>query len=418
MSVNREPTHSEHLAPAETRFRLPRPNRLPNPISKVATESHNLLFKAIHGNTLIYNACWEDPRIDRQLLQIGPESRVVMLTSAGCNALDYLLDDPAVIHTVDVNPRQNALLQLKLALLRRGNFSDLFMLFGYGVHAEIDALYAQLRSTMPDFAVQFWDKHSDYFRSEGSRKSFYYRGASGWAAWLFSRYLLGMKASLQDGLLALLECDTLREQRAIFAKIEADLWNQLTRWIVQQPLLMSMLGVPKSQMQLMKSNDGSIENYIDRCLRHVLTEIPMRDNYFWRVYLTGSYSRDCCPNYLKKEHFQPLQRRVDRVYTHTTTLSDFLYLHPGEYTHFILLDHQDWLATHAPEALLREWKLILANAAPGAKILLRSASTQLDFIPAAVQPHLRFRPDLTEPLHSLDRVGTYASVHLAEVLSV
>jgi S-adenosylmethionine-diacylglycerol 3-amino-3-carboxypropyl transferase len=88
----------------------------------VARQSHDLLFKTIHSNTLIYNACWEDPRLDRELLALDSNSQIVMLTSAGCNALDYLLDSPAAIHTVDVNPRQNALLQLKLTLLRHGNF--------------------------------------------------------------------------------------------------------------------------------------------------------------------------------------------------------------------------------------------------------------------------------------------------------
>jgi S-adenosylmethionine-diacylglycerol 3-amino-3-carboxypropyl transferase len=399
-----------------SKVRLPRPTVGPNPIGQVAAQGHELLFKAIHRNTLIYNACWEDPRIDRQLLQLDATSRVVMLTSAGCNALDYLLDGPAEIHTVDVNPRQNALLQLKLALFRQGSFDDLFQLFGYGVHREMAQLYRRVRPLLPDFAVSFWDKHTDYFQASGQRKSFYYRGASGWAAWLFTRHLLRMHAELRAGLLELLECETLRSQRRVFAKIETDLWNQLTRWTVEQPLLMSLLGVPQSQMALMRAQDGTVQRYVARSLRHVFTEIPMRDNYFWRVYLTGSYSRACCPNYLKAEYFPTLQQRAGCVHTHTATLSDFLYLHPGRYTHFILLDHQDWLATHAPAALLREWKLIVANSAPGAKVLLRSASGQLDFIPEAVRPRLRFRPELTEPLHQLDRVGTYASVHLAEIV--
>ncbi len=49
------------------------------------------VFQRIHGNSLVYNTCWEDPRCDRRLLQLDARSRVVMLTSAGCNALDYLL---------------------------------------------------------------------------------------------------------------------------------------------------------------------------------------------------------------------------------------------------------------------------------------------------------------------------------------
>ncbi|TAE49008.1 MAG: DUF3419 family protein, partial [Cytophagales bacterium] len=53
------------------------------------------IFQNIHSNNLIYNTCWEDPRCDREMLQFKNDSKVVMITSAGCNALDYLLDSPA-----------------------------------------------------------------------------------------------------------------------------------------------------------------------------------------------------------------------------------------------------------------------------------------------------------------------------------
>jgi S-adenosylmethionine-diacylglycerol 3-amino-3-carboxypropyl transferase len=58
----------------------------------MVTELQQKFFALIHGNRLIYNTCWEDPRIDRQLLNLSPESEVVAITSAGCNVLDYLLD--------------------------------------------------------------------------------------------------------------------------------------------------------------------------------------------------------------------------------------------------------------------------------------------------------------------------------------
>ena len=35
---------------------------------QVGSELNDYLFRKIHSDTLIYNACWEDPRIDRQLL--------------------------------------------------------------------------------------------------------------------------------------------------------------------------------------------------------------------------------------------------------------------------------------------------------------------------------------------------------------
>ena len=56
------------------------------------------IFRQVHTKNLVYNTCWEDPRCDRKLLQFNEDSEVVMITSAGCNALAYLLDDPAAIH--------------------------------------------------------------------------------------------------------------------------------------------------------------------------------------------------------------------------------------------------------------------------------------------------------------------------------
>ncbi|HCP39587.1 MAG TPA: DUF3419 domain-containing protein, partial [Verrucomicrobiales bacterium] len=66
-------------------------------------------FRGIHGSQLVYNTCWEDPRMDRRWMKLDASSRVLMITSAGCNALDYLLDDPKKVVCVDLNYRQNAL---------------------------------------------------------------------------------------------------------------------------------------------------------------------------------------------------------------------------------------------------------------------------------------------------------------------
>ena len=103
------------------------------------------------------------------------------------------------------------------------------------------------------------------------------------------------------------------------------------------------------------------------------------------------------------------------MHSHDATVSDFLRAHPGQYSHFILLDHQDWLAWHQPQALDEEWRLILANSRPGSRILLRSASGDLNFLPDWTRQALRFFPALTEPLHLQERVGTYGSLHFAEV---
>lgn len=385
--------------------------------TKLVNGAHDLVFKAVHKRCLIYNVCWEDPRIDRQILNLDDDSRVVVLTSAGCNTLDYLLDSPAEIHAVDVNPRQNALLHLKLALIERGDFADLFNLFGNGSHQAFRKIYRAARHSLPAYAQAFWDEKIDYFDNTSRKKSFYYYGTSGAVAWILSRYLLSADRKLRSRLLDLLDAQTLVEQRDIYQQIESVLWGRFTSWLVKQPMTMAMLGVPRPQIRLINTQyPGGMVGYVSAKLRHVLTEVLIHDNYFWRVYLTGSYTSDCCPNYLKPENFEQLHANVGRVRTHNATVSHFLKEHPGAYSHFVLLDHQDWLAWHKPDALREEWELILANSRPGSKIMLRSASPELNFLPEWVKSTVRFFPELTAALHSQDRVGTYGSLHLAEVL--
>ena len=384
---------------------------------KLANHTHDLLFRTVHSRWLIYNACWEDPRIDRELMELDKTSKLVMLTSAGCNALDYLLDAPAEIHCVDLNPRQNALLQLKLALIRRGDFSDLYAMFGDGVHNDYRKLYAAVRPTLPEYAQQFWDNNIAYFDAGGKKRSFYYHGTSGAVAWLLTRNLLSEKKRIRHDLFEMLDAQTLDEQREIYQRIEPGLWGRFTSWVISQPFLLAMTGVPRPQIQLIQQDyPGGVRGYVADKLRHVLTEVIFRDNYFWRVYLTGSYSHACCPNYLKEENFTRLQDAVEQIHVYNTSVTDFLKHHPDDYSHYVLLDHQDWLAWHAPEALAEEWDMILANSRPGSRILMRSASNSVDFLPTDAVNALHFHDERARALHVKDRVGTYGSLHFAEVL--
>ncbi len=378
--------------------------------------THDIVFKAVHRNYLIYNTCWEDPRIDRQLLQFDEQSKIVMITSAGCNALDYLLDQPAAIHTIDMNPRQNALLELKLALIKRGEFRDLFALFGDGYHPDAQKIYQTVRDQLSEAAQKFWDKKLRYFERRGRKTSFYYHGSSGTIAWILTRYFFRSKKGLKEKLFALADAKNLDEQRAIYNQIEPELWGRFSSWLVKQPAALAMLGVPRPQIRLVNERyPGGMAEFVNRQLRHVLTELPIQDNYFWRVYLTGHYTPDCCPNYLKEENWPLLKANADKVHLHTQTITQFLQQNPDQYTHFILLDHQDWLAWHDPKALAEEWDAILQNASPKAKVLLRSAGENIDFLPENVKQAIDFIDEPTQNLHLTDRVGTYASLHFGQV---
>lgn len=374
------------------------------------------LFRQVHTKNLVYNTCWEDPRCDRELLDFDADSEVVMITSAGCNALDYLLDHPQRINCIDMNPRQNALLELKLATFRHAGFDDLFQMFGEGVHPQADELYQEvLRDTLPGYVREYWDKNLNFFNGKGLRKTFYHYSTSGTFAWLAGQYLKARKG-LYRKIRQMFDAENLERQIAIYYDIEEKILNGLVQWMVNRHLTMCLVGVPRSQQLLFKDKyERGAMGFIQESLRKVFTEQPLKDNYFWRVYLDGAYHKGCCPSYLEQHNFGLIQAQTDKINTNTTTISQFLKDHPKPYSHYILLDHQDWLADNDRPALAEEWRLILENSRPGTRILLRSAAEKIDFFPDFVVDAVEFEREKTAETHRRDRVGTYASVYMGIV---
>lgn len=387
-------------------------------MSKIAKALHKIqdtIFSGIHTNNLVYNTCWEDPRCDRELLQLKSDSSIVMITSAGCNALDYLLDQPASIDCIDVNARQNSLLELKQAMLKHTNHELLFEYFGNGRHPEAAHVYhTQIRAHLSKPSQKYWDKKIEYFARKSPKKSFYYRGTSGSIAWIFRKYL-NFRPKTKKLVNELLESKTLPEQADIYSRLKPKFLTHAVKWLMGRHITLAMVGVPRPQIDLIHNSEGGFVGFVERCLSHVFTKMPLTDNYFWTVYLKGHYTPACCPNYLKKENFGLLQTSVDKIATHTCTISQFLIDHPKKYSHYILLDHQDWLAAHDVKALNEEWELILKNSKKGTRILLRSAAPSVNFFPDFVMKAVEWETQLANETHTRDRVGTYGSVYLGIV---
>ncbi|MGK7371528.1 MAG: DUF3419 family protein [Candidatus Halalkalibacterium sp. M3_1C_030] len=378
---------------------------------------HNF-FESVVSNRMVYNTCWEDPRIDRELLNLDSSSEVVMLSSAGCNALDYLLDEPETIHCIDANPAQNALLELKIALYHYGSYDLLWSLLGRGSDDRFPIILKQkLAGYLSPYAVEFWERHINYFSVSSNKNSFYYRGTSGKIALMIHNRI--KHKGVYNQTLKLLNARTLEEQHFYYQEVENQLWSAFYKWLIKRNTTMALLGVPASQRNLIEEQtQGGLLNFINEAMSNVFTKLPIQDNYFWRVYLTGSYTQSCCPNYLKEDNFDFYKNNVSRINVYNSYLLEFLQNNPGSYSHFVLLDHQDWLAGAKPDVLAKEWQMILENARPGAKILFRSAGKHCNFLPDFIFKHVDFKKDKTEFLHTKDRVGTYGSTHLAEVKSI
>jgi S-adenosylmethionine-diacylglycerol 3-amino-3-carboxypropyl transferase len=387
------------------------------------------IFTHVHSNNLVYNTCWEDPRIDRNVMALNHTADLVMITSAGCNALDYALDAPRSIHAVDVNFRQNALLELKIAAIRHLDYQDFFSLFGEGGHPSFHDWYRDmLRAELSESSQNYWDSRGSFFSRNTPQDSFYHRGTTG----VFGR-LLALYCRLNgilDTAIRMFELGSLDEQRELYFKVVRDrFWRNGVKRALGTSLAMSLIGVPLAQRtHLEKTCAQGVADFMEDCMEAVFTRIPLVDNYFWRLYLAGRYSKECCPEYLKPSNFERLKGGlVDCIQTHTCDLTAFLQAHGGSFSHFVLLDHMDWLSTQGNNLLQKEWQASLHRARTGAMFLWRSGGSVVDFVdPISVEFGGRTRKvgDLltydmatANRLHPLDRVHTYGSFHIAKLAS-
>jgi S-adenosylmethionine-diacylglycerol 3-amino-3-carboxypropyl transferase len=384
------------------------------------------VFDAIYSRALVYNTCWEDPAVDRQALNLGPEDSLLVITSAGCNVLDYALTGPQRIHAVDANPRQNALLELKLAGIRALDHGDFFRAFGHGHHPQFREVYHDaLRSQLSPFARDFWDRRVDWFGNP--RGSFYFHGLSGIVARVFRAYLR-VRPRLAQSVRELFDTQSLEQQRHIYdTRVGPLIWTPAVRWALSRQLTLSMLGVPHPQRkQVVEQHARGVPGFVRDSLEYVMRQLPIWNNYFWSVYVHGRYAPECCPEYLKADNFARLKSGlVDRIAVHTSTVTEFLQGSEERISRFVLLDHMDWMSSYYPEALAEEWRCILQRASTDARVIFRSAHAAPSYLEqlelgagqGALRERLRFHPELAAELQCLDRVHTYAGFHIADLVA-
>lgn len=384
------------------------------------------VFNAIYSRSLVYNTCWEDPAVDRRALNLKPDDTLLVITSAGCNVLDYAIAGPRRIHAVDANPRQTALLELKLAGIRNLGFDDFFALFGTGVHEGFREIYRDaLRGDLSPFARDFWDERAQWFsRKEGS---FYFQGLAGTVARGFHTYLK-VRPRLAASVAELFQARSLEDQRRVYdTLVQPLMWGPGMNWTLSRQLTMSMLGVPYAQRrQVQEQHHHGVAGFIREAVEYVFRQLPVWTNYFWMVYINGRYTEGCCPEYLKRDNFAALKAGLaDRIVPHTCTVTEFLHATDEHISKFVLLDHMDWMSSYYPEALAEEWTAILDRATPDARIIFRSAHAApgyLDLIRVGrererLRERLRFHEAMARELQRRDRVHTYAGFHVADLVA-
>lgn len=352
---------------------------------------------AVDGE-IVYSQCWEDPRTASRALGLRRDDDLLVITSAGCNAIALALAGPRSVTAVDFNPAQSHLLELKIAAIDALDHPSLLAFLGVRPSRERLRIYRKaVAPRLSGAARRYWD----------ARPSMLARGVL--HAGRFERYLALFRSSVLrvmqrkadiDRLLAL---DSLEEQRRFYERT----WNNW-RWrslfvLFFGRLVQARVGRhPEFFRYVDLPNVG--QHYRERA-RHALVDLPLADNYFVEYILTGGYRSEArMPSYLRASAHASVREAVTRIRVVTADVGAFLAATPrGSYSAFSLSDIFEWMSPAEHEDVLRA---AIRAARPEARLCYYN-NLVLRRCPASLARALETDETLGDRLHQEDRSFLY-----------
>ncbi|WP_321341637.1 DUF3419 family protein [Breoghania sp.] len=377
---------------------------------------------------LVYPQIWEDPEVDMDALQLGPDSRMVTIASGGCNVLSYLTANPAEIVAVDLNRAHVALTRLKLAAARNmPGYDAFYRFFGEADEkANIAAYRRFLKDKLDPETRGYWQGRS--LSGWGRRRitlfsrDLYYHGLLGYfiGAGHFIARLYGIDPK------DMLRARSMDEQRTFFDTALAPIFDKrLVRWATSKKMSLYGLGIPPAQYEALASaGGGDMAGVLRQRLEKLACGFPMSENYFaWQAFSRGyapmndgegsSGPAGPLPPYLKARHFDEIRDRADRVSVVNRSFTEHLGQQgAGSLDAYVLLDAQDWMTDAQLNAL---WSEITRTARKGARVIFRTAA-EPTLLPGRVHDETlarwTYREEESRALHARDRSSIYGGFHL------
>ncbi len=353
---------------------------------------------------ILYAQCWEDPEMDRRAFQIAPDDVVFSITSGGCNTLAFLIDNPKKVYALDISPYQNYLLDLKMAAFRELNYEELLAFVGVLPSEKRAEYYRRMSLHLKPESLVYWNGQAAKIAEGIIHTGRYER----YMRLLRKGIRLLVGKSLPEDLFA---CRTQEERRRLYDTR----WNNF-RWrfftkVFLSRTTMSLLFTGAFFKQL--EENFPFGAHFREKTRRALIELPLQDNYFLAYILLGRfYNSEHLPVYLRREHFEQIKNRLDRVEIVTESPNDFFRRLPdNSISRFNYSNIFEWMDGAAFKTLLEETIRVATN---GAILTYRNLLVPRSR-PESLRLWIETRPELAEKLLKTDRSFIYRAYHVEQI---
>lgn len=386
-----------------------------NPVLTLDGLLERIFSRAFRG--LVYPQIWEDPVVDMEALQIRPYHHLVCIASGSCNVMSYLTARPHAITAVDLSPAHVALGRLKRAAAQHlpghGDFARFFARADDPVN--VIAFERFIRDNLDAETRDWWETRG----LDGRRR------ISMFASSFFRRGLLGR--FIQAGHMVarlhgvdpreLTKCATREDQTRFFdERLEPLFDSPVVKFLASRRASLFGLGIPPAQYEALAGPSGDMAAVLRERMRKLACDFPLSENYFaWQAF-ARSYGREKdapMPPYLQAGHFKTIRANAWRVQVINENITDHLRALPAVSRHgYVLLDAQDWMTNRQLNEL---WSEITRTAAPGARVIFRTAA-EPTLLPGRVENAIlgqwSYHDAQSRELTQKDRSAIYGGFHL------
>jgi len=373
------------------------------------------LFTAAFSS-LVYPQIWEDPVVDLEALELGPEHRLIAIASGGCNVMSYLTGGPAHIVAVDLNTAHIALNRLKIAAARHlPGYAEYYRMFGAADTREnVEAFDRWISPHLDAETLRYWNGRglSGRRRIERFADGFYGYGLLG--RFIAAGHVLARLYGKDPR--KILSAKTLQEQADIYEAELAPLFKRpLVRRLLDRPSSLFGLGIPPAQYESL-SGGRPMHEVVEERLRRLAAGYDLAGNYFaWQAFgkAYAPHGREPLPPYLEKRNFAAVRGNAHRVTVVHASLTAVLRGRPdASFDRYVLLDAKDWMD---PNGLNDLWGEITRTARPGARVIFRTAAEE-SLLPGRVSPSVlgrwHYEAGRSRAWTGRDRSAIYGGFHL------
>lgn len=270
---------------------------------------------------LSYSFGNEDWQTEQEALQIQPDDHILCITASGDRPLNLLSSPCKKITTIDSNPFQTALLDLKKTALQKLSYEEYLAFLGINAHKNRMLLLNKLSPHLSPSSCRLWSRNLKKIRN-----GVLYSGAvEQWLKRLSFIIRLMQKKKIEE----LFSFEDIEKQKEfLHTKWNAFLWKQafniflhpfFTRLFIKDPGLYEYV-----------DSTLHIGNHLHKRFNAFLHHTPARHSVLLSLILKGKVLSEAFPPYLGKEGTQKIKKKISKLHFQTIDLLSYLKNLPPE----------------------------------------------------------------------------------------